>query len=164
MSRPSLLRCEVNVAHDTYFAMLPSVERVLDIGIGGDPWPGANYEYFKDVTYDTLDIDGKWRPTYVGDICACDLPGASYDLVILSQTLEHIWDVRLALSGCLRLLRPGGHLAVDVPWIYPYHPEPGVDDYWRISASALTRLLTEAGFTIVTSQQGDHGTYALARR
>ena len=164
MSRPSLLRREINAAHDAYFAMLPPVEYVLDVGIGGDPWPGANYERFKHVAYETIDVDACWHPTHVGDICASGLADSTYDLIILSQTLEHVWDTRLALRECLRLLLPGGHLVVDVPWIYPYHAEPGFDDYWRISATAMARLLTETGFTVIAYKQGDHGTYALARR
>jgi GT2 family glycosyltransferase len=40
---------------------------------------------------------------------------ATFDLVVHSDTLEHVPDVSKALSECRRVLKPGGHLIYTVP-------------------------------------------------
>jgi SAM-dependent methyltransferase len=42
-------------------------------------------------------------------------PDGSWDMVVHSETLEHVQDPVLALSECRRVLRPGGVLAFTVP-------------------------------------------------
>lgn len=71
----------------------------------------------------------------VGD--ALDLPFASgtFDRVIAAEVLEHIPDDRRAIAELVRVLRPGGTMAVTVPRWYPelvcwalsdeYHQVPG---------------------------------------
>ncbi len=70
-------------------------------------------------------------------------PDASFDLVVHSDTLEHIQNPVRALSECKRVLRPGGVLAYTIPVIVgrmtrsreglakSYHgfPGNGSDDY-----------------------------------
>jgi ubiquinone/menaquinone biosynthesis C-methylase UbiE len=71
----------------------------------------------------------------VGD--ALDLPFAAgtFDRVIAAEVLEHIADDRRAIAELVRVLRPGGTMAVTVPRWYPellcwalsdeYHQVPG---------------------------------------
>jgi len=121
--------------------------KVMEIGIDGDPKPGGNYKYFGvGNDYKTLDILEKVKPDIVADICDTKLPKEKWDLIILSQTLEHIFDFRAAIKECYRLLKPGGFFIIDCPFIYPYHGTNGYDDYWRISHTAMKRLLEEVGF------------------
>lgn len=118
--------------------------KVLDVGIGGDKEkPSDNFKFFPATHFDTLDMDDTWRPTIVGDISNPPIKSATYDLVLFCQTLEHVWDFKRAILECARILKPGGWLVLDVPFIYEYHESP--DDYWRISHTALTRLCNEAG-------------------
>ena len=121
--------------------------KVMEIGIDGDHKPGGNYKYFGvGNDYKTLDILEKVKPDIVADICDTKLPEKEWDLIILSQTLEHIFDFKAAIKECHRLLKPGGFLIIDCPFIYPYHGTNGYDDYWRISHTAMKRLLEEVGF------------------
>lgn len=55
-----------------------------------------------------------------GDALALPLPDASLDAVILSEVLEHIPDDKGVLAEAVRVLRPGGRIAVTVP---RYGPE-----------------------------------------
>lgn len=122
---------------------------VLDIGIGGDKEkPSENFKFFPAAHFDTLDNNAAWKPIILGDICNPPIKTATYDLVLCCQTLEHVWDTRRALFEIHRILKPGGHAIIDLPWMYEFHgtPDQPDDDYWRLSHQALTRLANEAGF------------------
>jgi hypothetical protein len=45
-----------------------------------------------------------------------------------------------------RVLKPGGRLYLQTPFILGYHPGP--EDYWRFSREGLRRLIESAGFVI----------------
>jgi SAM-dependent methyltransferase len=45
----------------------------------------------------------------------CDLPPNSYDVITAWAVFEHLHDPLQAFRVCARLLRPGGHLIVQVP-------------------------------------------------
>jgi SAM-dependent methyltransferase len=46
-------------------------------------------------------------------------PDGAFDLVIAAEILEHIPDDRAAIAEAVRVLRPGGRLAVTVPRWWP---------------------------------------------
>jgi SAM-dependent methyltransferase len=45
----------------------------------------------------------------------CDLPSGSFDCVILSAVLEHLYNPNETIKEIARILRPGGAVFVDVP-------------------------------------------------
>jgi SAM-dependent methyltransferase len=69
------------------------------------------------------------------DVTRLPFGDASFDVVVCSEVLEHIGDNRTAVAELVRVLKPGGHLAVTVPRYWPericwaisqaYHNEPG---------------------------------------
>jgi SAM-dependent methyltransferase len=50
-----------------------------------------------------------------GDALALPFPDDTFDRIIASEVLEHIWADELAISELVRVLRPRGRLAVTVP-------------------------------------------------
>ena len=70
-----------------------------------------------------------------GDALRLPFPDDSFDRIIASEVLEHLWDDTGAISELVRVLRPGGRLAVTVPTRFPervswainyrYHDTPG---------------------------------------
>ncbi|OIR19154.1 putative S-adenosylmethionine-dependent methyltransferase [mine drainage metagenome] len=53
--------------------------------------------------------------THVGDLAQCTLPADSFDVVTMSQTIEHLYDPLTTLHECLRILKPGGLLVMTTP-------------------------------------------------
>ena len=70
-----------------------------------------------------------------GDALTLPFPDESFDRVIAAEVLEHIPDDERALGELVRVLRPGGRMAVTVPTRWPervcwaldhrYHDTPG---------------------------------------
>jgi SAM-dependent methyltransferase len=97
---------------------------------------------------------------------ALPFPDATFDAVITSEVLEHIWDDRGAIRELVRVLRPGGRMAVTVPTRWPervswaidrrYHDRPG--GHVRIYRQHELELrLEEAGLLM----RGSHHAHAL---
>ncbi|MAT80236.1 MAG: SAM-dependent methyltransferase [Phycisphaerae bacterium] len=99
------------------------------------------------------------------DMQAMPYPDASFDLVVHSDTLEHVPDPIKALSECRRVLRPGGACCFTVPIVVgrlgrrrdglppSWHGEPSTSqDDWRVQteygADAWCEVL-QAGFSRV---------------
>jgi SAM-dependent methyltransferase len=73
------------------------------------------------------------------------LPDASFDTILFSDVLEHLYRPREAVAEIARLLRPGGKLLLNVPFFYWLHEAP--HDYFRYTCFALERLASDAGLT-----------------
>lgn len=126
---------------------------ILDVGIGGDPKPSSNYRFFgAGNTWETMDCDPMYEPTHVGDIRETELEAETYDMIIISHTIEHMTSPWKAPHEAYRLLKKGGHLIIDSPWNYPYHPDDNFDDYQRFTHKGLEAMCREAGFEIVESK------------
>lgn len=150
----SPLRIQLNVWLEK-FAMELNLQgkKILEIGIGGDEKPSGSYKIFgKGNKWTTMDINPKWEPDMIDDICDCGIADNEFDLVIMTQTLEHIWDYKKALSEIYRITKK--YAIVDCPFAVEFHVEEvrrekdwrNWDDYWRFTPATLNRLLKEAGF------------------
>ncbi len=86
---------------------------------------------------------GNPMATLVGDITdAAVLPSATFDCVILTQTLHLIFDMSAAIAQIHRSLKPGGVALITVPGITPIDRyEWGSSWYWSLTPLALERLL-----------------------
>ena len=81
--------------------------------------------------------------TIVGDLAQSEtLPEAAFDCIVLTQTLQFIFDVRAALATSYRALKPGGVLLVTVPGVSKMHDKlwPW---YWAFTPEAVRRLLED---------------------
>jgi SAM-dependent methyltransferase len=92
-----------------------------------------------------LDVDAEnERATHVADLAQADgVPSDTFDCVLLTQTLQYIFDVPAALAHARRILRPGGVLLVTLP-VTSRLPDPPLTDYWRFTPESTSRLLNDA--------------------
>ncbi|CAN5820022.1 hypothetical protein BH23GEM7_BH23GEM7_03620 [soil metagenome] len=95
---------------------------------------------------DVLDVRaGNPLATVVADLSDADhVPSDSFDCIILTQTLQYLFDLRRAVETLHRILRPGGVLLLTVPGISQTTDENWRDSwYWSFTTPSLTRLAGE---------------------
>lgn len=130
-------------------AILPRAEgNILDVGCGAQPFrrlvnPLAMYRgidtdaaktHFGYEMPDTTYFSGERWP----------IKDESIDLVLSTETLEHVLDTDRFLAEAARCLIPGGTLLLTVPFAARWHFVPY--DYWRFTPSCLDHLLQKSGF------------------
>jgi SAM-dependent methyltransferase len=115
--------------------LLPAGALVVDVGAGG-----------RRVTPDTVTVDRVALPgtRVCSDAHQLALRDASVDCVISTGTFEHIAEPARALREFRRVLKPGGLIHIETPFIFPYHPDP--EDHTRWTLDGLAALCAREGF------------------
>jgi SAM-dependent methyltransferase len=72
---------------------------------------------------------------YNYDIHDLKFEDGSFDAVVCWSILEHVPYPQKAISELHRVLKPGGQIWVQLPFLFPYHEGP--KDYWRVSPDGL---------------------------
>jgi SAM-dependent methyltransferase len=89
---------------------------------------------------------GNPKATIVADLTSGDtLPSNSFDCIILTQTLQFIYELRPAVQTLHRILKPGGVLLLTVPGISQisrYDMERW-GDHWRFTTLSAQKLFQE---------------------
>ncbi|HEY4499666.1 MAG TPA: class I SAM-dependent methyltransferase [Candidatus Paceibacterota bacterium] len=151
---------------DTFFdekiRIIAKQKRILDAG-GGQPFQKhlAPYkELFKAADYVVLDPNTSTAPNaVVGDIHSMPFPNESFDAVICKSVLEHVEDPFQATRELYRVLKKGGYGIIYVPFLFPYHAEPGFyKDYWRFTEDALRLLCKDFSKIEIMKVRGLFGT------
>lgn len=90
-----------------------------------------------------------------GDVIDCvgraeRLPFAddAFALVVTQETLEHVRDPFTSVREIGRVLRRGGRLYCQVPFVIGYHPGP--TDFWRFTREGIRALVEQAGLDCET--------------
>jgi SAM-dependent methyltransferase len=83
----------------------------------------------------------------IEDLARLKLPDDTAQTIVCVETLEHVFEVRRAIDEMIRVLAPGGALLISTPLDFRVHDFPS--DYWRLTPSCLSRLLTPLAGTIV---------------
>jgi SAM-dependent methyltransferase len=107
--------------------------------------------------------EGNLEATIVADLASADhVPSDAFDCIILTQTLQFVFDVPAALRTLHRILAPGGVLLLTVPGIsHVDRGEWGDTWFWSFTAASLRRLLC-AHFPNDTVEVRTHGNVLVA--
>ena len=113
---------------------------VLNVG-GGTREFGANVI--------NLDIEPMPGVDVIGVAECLPLNDGSFDGLVLQAVLEHVVNENDTLAECFRVLRPGGRLLVEIPFIQGDHPAPG--DYRRYTEQGVRQIVERHGFAVAES-------------
>lgn len=148
---------------------LPPARRALDIGCG-DGWltvhvpaeevVGADPSWTALERARTRMPDTRFVPIPVDERFVLEDEG--FDLVVMTEVLQHVRDVQLLLSEARRVLGPGGRLAVSAPannrasaWkllLRGWFIDPMSPVVRFFSMPSLRALLEEMGFEVEGAQ------------
>jgi len=103
-------------AQGAYVGKFPKNARVVAVDI--EPGPGV------DLVADAHDLHM--------------VPDNSVDYVTTISVLEHVRNPQQVVREIYRILKPGGLIYVNVPFIFPYHADP--DDFYRFSNRGIVHL------------------------
>jgi SAM-dependent methyltransferase len=115
-------------------------QRVLEIG---DDTYSRRYGGSKITKQDVLHLDLKHpKATLVGDMTQPDvLPDDAFDCILLTQTLQLIFDLEKAVGRLHAALRPGGVLLLTVPGISQIDRGQWRDNWcWSFTEVSIRRL------------------------
>jgi SAM-dependent methyltransferase len=141
---------------------------VVAVDAGADEVDGVRDTFGAMVDAGELDRQTVQAGAVQGDALRLPFADGTFDRVIASEVLEHIPDDQAAMAELVRVLRPGGTMAVTVPrcgpefvnWVLSdeYHDVPGghVRIYRR---SVLWGRLASTGLEPVASHHA-HGLHA----
>lgn len=121
--------------------------KILDLGAGNSPFK----KYINKNTCPNL-ISTDFGLFEMIDVTADlneNIPFKSdyFDVVIISNVLEHLVEPQQILKECFRILKPGGVVIGQTPFLMGLHDEPY--DFYRYTKYSLKRLLDIAQFTNV---------------
>ena len=145
-------RLVANIVASHYQQYLPIFAKgtLIDLGCGKAPL----YEFYKDYVECVTCVD--WQHSVHENPFTdqtCDLNGrlpfddSSYDTILLSDVLEHIAEPENLWLEMTRILKSGGVLILNVPFLYKIHEMPF--DYFRYTEFSLRRFAERSQLNIV---------------
>ena len=106
----------------------------LMLNVGGGPHRESDFEF-------TLNL----RPFHNVDIAAnaerIPLADNSFDVVYSLAVLEHVSNPETVVAEMFRVLKPGGRLYAEIPFIFFFHGYPA--DYTRYTLQGMEKLFAE---------------------
>lgn len=136
--------------------VIPADARILDVGCGTgkgqESFGTLGSVYGVDFSQDALEFCHQRGLLRVAraDAQALPLQDNSLDVVVTLDTIEHVPDDQKAIAEIARVLKPGGHLLINVPayqWLWGPH-DVALMHFRRYSRSQVRKLLTDNGLVI----------------
>lgn len=127
----------------------------LDVGCGSKPYR----QLFDVIAYVGIEVIQDKKSSDTPD-CYYDgkrfpFAATSFDSVVCSQVLEHVFTPADFLAEIKRVLVDGGNVLISVPFVWNEHEQPY--DYARYTSFGLAHLLVENGFEILAQDKSVSG-------
>ncbi len=152
-------RSPIKIASDLLWDRLTQLARdyasgkLVDIGCGTKPYEtlfapfvdsyfGVDAEGMRDVHYGAAT-----RADLYTDCTNTGLESESFNTLLSTQVMEHVFDTEGYLRECSRLLKVGGMGIFTIPFVWQTHAEPY--DFYRFTPYSISRLFESKGFEIV---------------
>jgi hypothetical protein len=105
---------------------------------------------------DSFDVVPEFSPTHLCDFshCGAVIPSASYDCLLLPNTLPHFRELDLALAQARRIVRPGGVMLASAAGLLPLTGDAA--EFSRLTPDGWRHRLTSAWPGAVVEVRG-HG-------
>ena len=79
-------------------------------------------EYRRNILY--LNLDPITNPDLLCDAHSLPIKTNCIEEIICAETLEHVRDPKKVLEEILRVLKPGGHCYLTIPFLFRIHADP----------------------------------------
>jgi len=119
---------------------------VLDCGAGSRAERIENVVNVEIVDYSSTDV------LAIGE--ALPFADESFDAVLSLAVLEHVRDPFKCAQELMRVLKPGGNIVADVPFLQPVHGYP--NHFYNMTRTGLTSLF-DSGGEIIACYTPTHG-------
>lgn len=123
--------------------------RILDIGCGNrqmESLLGPDTAYIG-LDYPTTHAKGYTGcPDLFGDGQCLPFRAGSFDVVMALDVLEHLPSPEKCIQEATRVLRSGGQLILQTPFLYPLHDRP--HDFQRWTLAGLEALVQRQDFAV----------------
>lgn len=118
---------------------------VLLIGSGMEPVYRQILKPYRNVI--RLGLPTRGGVHVAADVCGLPIVSSGLDLVLSSSVLEHVYDPESAVREMCRVLKPGGQVYAEIPFLRAGHMIPV--DYQRYTIDGIEELFKRQGFTMV---------------
>lgn len=118
----------------------------LDLGCGNKPYESLYKPFTTTQTgCDVVQSDDN-RVDVLCPVTDLKFENNQFDTVLCTQVLEHVFEHDRMMKEAFRVLKPGGHIILTVPFAWELHEEPY--DFFRYTKHALKELFEQTGFKI----------------
>jgi SAM-dependent methyltransferase len=93
-----------------------------------------------------IDVNPGAKLDCLASVEALPFAAESLRVVVSQEVVEHVSDPWQAIAELARVLKPGGRLYLQAPFVIGYHASPR--DYWRFTGEGLRRLIESAGLEV----------------
>lgn len=124
---------------------------LLDLGCGNVPLFGVYSGNVNEIT--CVDWPNSYSKSPHIDL-ECDLndilplPNESFDTILITDVLEHIYNPHILWSEMSRILKPNGKILMGIPFLFNLHEEPY--DYFRYSEFAIKMFCDKNSLQILS--------------